>query len=69
MYRAIFINCPQYFGMFITMLKPVIAQKTLGKISCYPKLSEWKKDMNEILDPSQIPQRYGGSKIIPDVGK
>lgn len=63
LYRAIFINCPQYFGMIITMLKPVIAPKTLGKIICYAKMSEWQNDMKDLLDPAQFPERYGGSKI------
>ncbi|XP_037033900.1 SEC14-like protein 2 isoform X1 [Bradysia coprophila] len=63
LYRAAFINCPHYFGMFITLLKPVLAPKTLSKIVCYPKMSDWQNDIKELMDPDQIPERYGGTKI------
>lgn len=64
LYRVFFISCPQYFGLFITMLKPILAPKTLGKIICYSQMAEWQKVMKELLDPIDIPERYGGSKII-----
>lgn len=60
--RAAFINCPTYFGMFITMLRPVLAPKTLGKIESYPKMSEWQNEVKEMMDPALIPERYGGTK-------
>jgi len=62
LFRAVFVNCPSYFGMFIAMLKPVIAPKTLGKLICYSQMSEWQKDMVELVDPTIIPEQYGGTK-------
>lgn len=62
LYRAFFINCPSSFGFFMSMLKPVIAPKTMEKITCYSQMSEWQKELQEIMDPTEIPERYGGSK-------
>jgi hypothetical protein len=61
LYKGVFINCPSYFGLFLTMLKPVMAPKTLGKLECYPKMAEWQKDMVEFLDRDTIPEKYGGT--------
>jgi len=61
LYKGIFINCPSYFGLFISMLKPVIAPKTLGKLVCYSKIADWQKDMVELMDPGIIPEKYGGT--------
>lgn len=64
LYRAVFINCPQFFGLFMAMLKPILAPKTMGKLTCYSEMSEWQKELKELIDPMQIPEQYGGSKKV-----
>lgn len=63
LFRAIFVNCPSYFGMFISLLKPVLAPKTLGKITCFSQMSEWQKELEGWIDPAILPEIYGGTKV------
>lgn len=64
LHKVIFISCPSYFGMFIGLLRQVIPPKTMEKIKCFSKMSDWQNNINELMDAAQIPERYGGLKAI-----
>ncbi|ODM96729.1 SEC14-like protein 2, partial [Orchesella cincta] len=61
LYKAVFINCPSYFQFFIKLLKPIVAARTLEKFICYPSLDDWKKDVANYMDPSILPEQFGGT--------
>ncbi len=58
--KAFFINCPSYFGMFVNLVRPVLATKTMEKLTFYSNINQWKAEINNFVDPTTIPTKYGG---------
>jgi uncharacterized protein YciI len=50
-------------NMLLSLVKPVLATKTYEKIKIFgPNVEEWSEAISEIIDPSELPPRYGGTK-------
>ncbi|CAL8125441.1 unnamed protein product [Orchesella dallaii] len=55
LYHCFFLNCPSFFNIFLAMLKPVLAPKTLGKITIHgSNMSEWEPAVHEVIEPDQL---------------
>ncbi|ODN04848.1 CRAL-TRIO domain-containing protein T23G5.2 [Orchesella cincta] len=56
LFQCFFLNCPSFFNILLAMLKPILAPKTLGKITCHgSNQSEWEPAVHEVIDPDQLP--------------
>jgi hypothetical protein len=57
------INSSSMINMLLSLVKPVLATKTYEKIKIFgPNVEEWSEAIAEIIDPSELPPRYGGTK-------
>ncbi|CAL8125439.1 unnamed protein product [Orchesella dallaii] len=55
LHKCFFINCPSFFNIVLAMLKPILAPKTLGKITCHgSNMSEWEATVHEVIEPDQL---------------
>lgn len=47
--------------MLFAIVKPFLSENTVNKISIFDSNeANWKKAVEEVIDPSQLPIRYGG---------
>ncbi|CAL8072221.1 unnamed protein product [Orchesella dallaii] len=61
---AIIINAPWIFSTLFGMIRPLLSEHTVSKISIYDsKESAWKKAVLAVVEAEQIPSRYGGNKV------
>ncbi|XP_021946698.1 SEC14-like protein 2 isoform X2 [Folsomia candida] len=59
--RCLIINSPRIFSMLFAIVKPFLSENTVNKISIFDSNeANWKKAVEEVIDPSQLPIRYGG---------
>jgi len=63
LYKAVFINCPAVFPLFMRLLKRIIAPKTVEKIQCYKAREEWEPLLLEEIGEENLGHPYGGKKI------
>jgi hypothetical protein len=62
MYSAIFINCPVIFPMFLSLLKTIIAPKTLSKIEMFGcNKEEWEPALDLMVSDTERGEGFGGS--------
>lgn len=64
LHKVYFINCPAIFPLFMALLKPIIAPKTLGKITCFSGEEEWGPAFRADIDQDQLGHLYGGRRIM-----
>lgn len=62
LYKLFIINCPWYFPALYGMFKPFIDQRTRDKINIFS--NDYLPAMLEIIDISEIPVEYGGTKVV-----
>jgi len=63
--KCYFINCPSFFPFFFSMLKRVMAPKTIGKMTIFSgKREEWVAKLLEEIDEDQLPSILGGKKVL-----
>ncbi|ODN04835.1 SEC14-like protein 2 [Orchesella cincta] len=64
LYKCIFINCPGFIGTLMSLLKPLLANKTFQKIEYYGyNREEWENVLYEMIDEDQLPPEFGGTEI------
>jgi len=57
------INAPAVFSVLFGMLKPFMSGRTVDKIKVFGDDKEkWEPVVHQLVDPSQIRQRFGGTK-------
>jgi hypothetical protein len=62
LYRLYIINSPWYFPALYGMFKPFIDQRTREKINIFS--GDYLSAMLEVIDITEIPVEYGGSKVV-----
>jgi hypothetical protein len=61
------INAPRVFAIAFNVIKRFLNEYTLGKMLIFKNDSKkWKKAILETIDPSNLPQHYGGNLTDPD---
>ncbi|CAL8125555.1 unnamed protein product [Orchesella dallaii] len=64
LHSCYFINCPSVISTVLTLLRPVIAPKTMDKIKCIGTDKEaWKAEFNKRFDAEQLRPQFGGTKL------
>ncbi|OXA51810.1 SEC14-like protein 4 [Folsomia candida] len=62
MYKAVFINCPAIFPLFLSLLKTILAQKTLSKIEMFgSNRDEWEPALDALVEEKERSESFGGS--------
>lgn len=60
-YISVEFTGPRIFSMLFAIVKPFLSENTVNKISIFDSNeANWKKAVEEVIDPSQLPIRYGG---------
>ncbi|KAK4311734.1 hypothetical protein Pmani_016790 [Petrolisthes manimaculis] len=62
---AYVINAPKIFTLAYAIIKPFLHEVTLKKIRIFGH-SGWKEELRKDIDPSQLPQHWGGTKTDSD---
>jgi hypothetical protein len=62
LYRLYIINSPWYFPALYGIFKPFIDQRTREKINIFS--NDYLSTMLEVIDESEIPIEYGGTKVV-----
>lgn len=61
LYRGYFINCPALISAVLTLLKPILAPKTMAKIQCFgTDRSQWKEEILKQVEANQLRMQFGG---------
>lgn len=64
LYKCIFINCPSFIGTLMNLIRPLVANKTFGKMFYYGyDREEWGPILDEIIDEDQLPPEFRGIEI------
>lgn len=58
-------SAPKIFTLAYAIIKPFLHEVTLKKIRIFGH-SGWKEELLKDIDPSQLPQHWGGTKTDPD---
>jgi len=69
MHKIWFINCPSIFPLFMALLKPILAPRTLAKISCLGGEEAWGPALREEIDATSLAHLYGGERELRVDGK
>lgn len=55
---------PSVFSILFGLIKPFMSQYTVQKIKIHSSVKEqWHPEVLELIDPSQIREEFGGTKI------
>lgn len=59
--QALFLNTNPVFQIVFALMKPILAPRTLSKITCYgTDRSEWEPIVRSVVEEHQIPRQFGG---------
>jgi hypothetical protein len=59
--KAFFINTNKVFQALFALMRPLLAPKTIGKISIYgTDRKEWEPAVREAVEEQQIARQFGG---------
>lgn len=61
--NCIYINCGSVISAVLAILKPVMSAKTFARIKQFNSdRTIWVPAIHELVDPSQLPPQFGGTK-------
>jgi len=59
--KGFIVNAPSSFQVLYNLLRPVLDEKTLGKMSVLGSdVDEWRQEISKLVPLSQVPKKYGG---------
>jgi len=61
LHTAYFINCPFFISKILSLVRPIIAPKTMNKIKCLGGKDQWSEPILAAISPDQIRPQFGGT--------
>mmetsp|Transcript_15415 Transcript_15415/g.27229 ORF Transcript_15415/g.27229 Transcript_15415/m.27229 type:complete len:549 (-) Transcript_15415:141-1787(-) len=65
MFKTFVINVPSSFSFVWKLVAPMLDPNVREKVSIY-KANEFQAPLLELVDADQLPERYGGTMVVPD---